>query len=146
MELLERIINALFVLHPLHSMIVHFPIALTAVGLLFVVLARWRREETLEQMAFYNIALVAVSTLLAGLTGLRDNIVRFSGAAPNVNVKIFLAISLFLLSSAITLFRYRQPDILWRPTTTVLYIAAYVFSFLLAAALGFLGGVIVYGF
>ena len=94
MEILERILNALFVLHPLHSMIVHFPIALTAVGLLFVVLARWRREEMLEQMAFYNIALVAISTLLAGLTGLRDNTVRFSGAAPNVNVKIFLAISL----------------------------------------------------
>jgi uncharacterized membrane protein len=100
----------------------------------------------LEQVAFYNIALAAVSTLVAGLTGLRDNIVRFGGAAPNVNVKVFLGISLLILTSATALIRLRRPDILWRPTTTVLYLAAFAFSFLLAVALGFLGGVILYGF
>jgi uncharacterized membrane protein len=146
MEFLERLFRAFFVLHPLHSMIVHFPIALTAVGSLFVVLARWRRDEMLEQFAFYNIALAAVSTLVAGLAGLRDNIVRFAGVAPNVNVKIFLGISLLILTSVTALVRHRQPDILWRPTTTVLYLAAFVASFLLAVVLGFLGGVIVYGF
>jgi uncharacterized membrane protein len=146
MESLERIFRAFFVLHPLHSMIVHFPIALTAVGFLFIVLARWRRDEMLEQVAFYNIALAAVSTLVAGLTGLRDNIVRFGGAAPNVNAKVFLGISLLILTSATALIRLRRPDILWRPTTTVLYLAAFAFSFLLAVALGFLGGVILYGF
>ena len=146
MDFLDRFFTALFELHPLHSMTVHFPIALTAAALLFIVLALWRRSEVLEQVAFFNLTLAAVSTIVAGITGIRDNLVRFDGGAENASVKVFLAVTLFVLTAVTVLSRWRKQEILWQPSTMVLYLSAFVGSFLLAAALGFLGGVILYGF
>lgn len=146
MEFLDRFITAIVEIHPLHSMTVHFPIALTGTAILFLVLALWRRNEVLEQAAFYLIALSAVSTMVAGLTGYRDYIVRFEGDAPLVSTKIFLAITLFILTVIVTASRWRNREILWKPATMVLYLAGFAGSFLLAATLGFLGGVILYGF
>ena len=145
MEFITRIVNAIVEIHPLHSMTVHFPIALTGAALLFLVLALWRRNEALERAAFYLITLSAISTIVAGVTGYRDNIVRFEGEAPLVSAKIFLAITLFVLTVGITVSRWRDQEILWRPSTMVIYVAAFAGSFLLAATLGFLGGVILYG-
>ncbi len=146
MEFLNRLIIALTEIHPTHSMVVHFPIALTGAALLFLLLALWRRNEIMERAAFYNITLGAISTIVAGVTGYRDNIVRFEGDAPLVNVKIFLAITLFVLTTVTAFSRWRSPEILWKPSTMVAYLAAFAGSFLLAVTLGFLGGVILYGF
>lgn len=146
MEFIGRFINALVELHPPHTMTVHFPIGLTGAALLFVLVALWRRSLVLEQVAFFNIALSAVSAVVAGLVGYRDHLVRFEGNAPLASAKIFLAISLFVLTTITAISRRRKPEILWDPSTMVLYVSAFVGSFALAAALGFLGGVILYGF
>jgi uncharacterized membrane protein len=146
MGFITRLVNAIVDVHPLHSMTVHFPIALTGTAFLFLVLALWRRNEVLEQAAFYLIALGGISTIIAGLTGYRDNIVRFEGEAPLVNAKVFLAVTLFVLTLGITVSRWRDREILWRPSTMVVYLLAFTGSFFLAATLGFLGGVILYGF
>src|SRR5512136_482272 len=140
-----RILNAVLNIHPWHSMVVHFPIGLTGAALLFIVLALWRRNESLEHAAFYAISLAAVSTVVAGLTGIRDNIVRFEGGAPLVSVKIFLAVTLLILTTVTAVTRWRQKEMLWKPATMVLYVLAFVGSFSLAVTLGFLGGVILYG-
>jgi uncharacterized membrane protein len=126
-------------------MTVHFPIALTGTSLLLLLLALLRRNEALERAAFYNITLSAISTIVAGLTGYRDHIVRFEGEAPLVNVKIYLAITLLVLTTVIALSRWRNPEILWKPSTVVMYVSGFFGSFLLAITLGFLGGVILYG-
>jgi uncharacterized membrane protein len=146
MGFFDRLITALTELHPLHSMTVHFPLALTGVALLFLVLALWRRNETFEQAAFLNMALAAASTVIAGISGYRDHLVRFEGDAPYANVKVFLAITLFVLTTVTAISRWRQTEIVWRPSTTVLYLSAFAGSFGLAAVLGFLGGAILYGF
>jgi len=145
MDLVARIINALINVHPLHSMTVHFPIGLTGTALLFLILALWRRNEVLEQAAFYLNALAVLSIIVAGMTGYRDYIVRFEGDAPLVNVKIFLAATLLVLTTVITLSRWRNREVLWRPSTMLIYLSAFGGSFLLAVTLGFLGGVILYG-
>src|SRR5512136_193095 len=126
-------------------MFVHFPIGLTGAAFLFIVLGRWRRNESLEHAAFFVITLAALSTIVAGVTGMRDNLVRFDGTAPFVPVKIFLAITLLLLTTALAVTRWRKREVLWSPRTTVLYLAGFAVSFLLAITLGFLGGVILYG-
>jgi uncharacterized membrane protein len=146
MDLVERVITALTELHPLHSMTVHFPLALSGVGLLFIMLAVWRRSDLLEQAAFLNITLVAISTVFAGLSGVRDNMIRYEGDAPYASTKIFLAISLFVLTTVTATSRWRKQEILWTPSTTVLYVSAFAGSFALALLLGFLGGAILYGF
>jgi uncharacterized membrane protein len=142
---LARIINAMINIHPWHSMVVHFPIGLTGAALLFIILAFWRRNESLEHAAFFSITLAAISTVVAGITGVRDNLVRFEGEAPLVSVKIFLAVTLLILTTVTAVSRWRQKEILWKPSTTVLYLAAFVGSFGLSVVLGFLGGVILYG-
>ena len=83
---------------------------------------------------------------MAGITGVRDNLVRFEGDEPLAGVKIFLAITLLLVTSVAAISRWRRPEILWTPTTMVLYLSAFTASFMLATVLGFIGGVILYGF
>jgi uncharacterized membrane protein len=146
METMDQLLTTLFDTHPWHVPTTHFPIALTGAAFLFLILALWRRSEVLERAAFYNMALAAVSTLLASATGIRDHLVRFEGETPYVNVKIFLAVSLLLLTLIITISRWRQAELLWKPTTMVLYLGGFAASFILAAVLGFFGGVILYGF
>jgi uncharacterized membrane protein len=146
MDFVNRLVMAMVDLHPWHSLIVHFPIALSTVGLLAILLALWRRSDLFENFAYFNIILVAISTAFAGLVGLRDHFVRFEGDTPYVSVKIFLGISLLLLASLTALARRRYPDLLWNGSTRLLYVAAYVGCFLLAAVLGFVGGSILYGF
>jgi len=142
---LARILNAVVNIHPWHSMVVHFPIGLTGAALLFIVLALWRKNESLEHAAFFTISLAAVSTVVAGLTGMRDNIVRFEGDAPLVSVKIFLAVTLLILTTVTALSRWRQKEVLWQPATMVLYLLSFAASFGLASTLAFIGGVILYG-
>ncbi len=145
MEFFNRLFVALTELHPTHPMIVHFPIGLTGAAFLFILLAYWRKNASLEQAAFANIALAAVSTIVAGITGYVDNINNYEGAAPNAGTKIFLAIVLFLLTTGISLFRYRRPDTFGK-SNRFLYIGSYGLSFAIAIVLAFLGGVILYGF
>lgn len=145
MDLITPLINAVVEVHPWHVPTVHFPIALTGVALFFLLLALGWRNEALERAAFYNMTLAAISTVVAGATGYRDYVVRFEGDAPYINLKIFLAITLFILTTGIVIARWRQPEMLWKPSTMVVYLAAFAASFLIAAVLGFVGGVILYG-
>mgnify|MGYP000917366279 CR=1 FL=1 len=146
MDLIHGIFNALFGLHPLHTMFVHFPIALTSSALLFIVLGLVVHSEHLERAAYYLSVLVVLGTAAASISGMSDNLSRYDGMAPNAHVKVFLAVSLFILSLVLVISRARNAKLLWRKNTVILYVAAYVGCFVLAAALGFFGGVIVYGF
>jgi uncharacterized membrane protein len=146
MDFINRLIHVLTQVHPLHPMIVHFPIALTGAGALFILVALWRRSRVLEQAAFANISLAAVSTIFAGLTGIRDNLLNYEGEAPNATFKVLLAILLLIITSAVALWRYRDPAIFEKSTARVIYTGSYLASFALAIVLAFLGGVILYGF
>lgn len=145
MEFINRLIHALTELHPTHPMVVHFPIALTGAAFLFILLAYWRNSPSLEQTAFANIVLASLGTIAAGITGVMDNAKNYLGDAPNAGTKITLAIILFLLTTGISIVRYRNPDLFHRGNR-FLYIASYGLSFAIALVLAFLGGVILYGF
>ena len=145
MDFINRFIHAITELHPIHPMIVHFPIALTGAAFLFILLAYWRKNPALEGAAFANIALATISTIAAGFTGMMDNINSYQGDASNASTKIMLATLLFLLTTTITIIRYRNPD-LFQKANRLVYIGAYGLSFLTALVLAFLGGVILYGF
>ena len=145
MELIQRIIRTLTELHPLHPMVVHFPIALTGAGALFILLALWKKNSALEQAAFANITLAAFGTVAAGVTGMMDNVSAYDGAAPNVMWKVTLALTLFIITAATSVVRWRNPN-LFESRAKGLYVAAYLVSFALAIILAFLGGIILYGF
>ena len=145
MEFINRFITAITQLHPTHPMIVHFPIALTGAAFLFILLAYWKKNASLEQAAFANIVLAAISTVVAGITGVIDNANNYEGEAPNAGVKIILATLLFILTTGISIIRYRNPD-LFQKSNRMLYTGSYGLSFAIAFTLAFLGGVILYGF
>lgn len=145
MEFFSRLITALTEVHPTHPMIVHFPIALSGAAFLFILIAYWRKTPALEQAAFANIVLVAISTIAAGATGYMDNVNTYDGGAPNAGAKIVLATVLFLLSSGISYYRYRNPQA-FQKSNRLLYIGSYGLCFAIAIVLAFLGGVILYGF
>ncbi|HVF25515.1 MAG TPA: DUF2231 domain-containing protein [Anaerolineales bacterium] len=145
MEFLNRLIHALIELHPTHPMFVHFPIALTGAAFFFILLAYWRNNAALEQTAFANIVLAAASTVVAGITGYLDNLKNYVGEAPNANTKIILAIALFILSTGLSIARFRNPQ-MFQNANPLLYMASYGLSFAIALVLAFLGGVILYGF
>jgi len=146
MAFIKELIHALTVLHPLHTLVVHFPIALTGAALFFILLALWKKKPVLEQVAFADLALASVSVIAAGITGLRDNINLYHGTAPNVTAKIILAVILFFISAAVSIWRWKKPGIFSDSYTRWIYCGSYLVCFMLAAVLGFLGGVIVYGF
>jgi len=146
MNLIKGIIHALTQVHPPHTMVVHFPIALTGAALFFILLALWKRSKILEQVAFADIALAAVSTIVAAILGIRDNLVFYNGIAPNHIAKIILAITLFIITTVTAIARWRNKDLFYTKSTKALYVAAYFVSFAIAAVLGFLGGIIVFGF
>ena len=145
MEFINRVIHALTELHPTHPMFVHFPIALSGAAFLLVLLAAWRNNSSLEQAAFANIVLTFFGTIVAGFTGVMDNVQNYEGAAPNAGVKITLAIILFLLTGGISLVSFRNPN-LFQQGNRFLYVASYGVSFAIALLLAFLGAVILYGF
>jgi uncharacterized membrane protein len=145
MDFINRILNTL-TQHPVHPMIVHFPIGLTGAALFFILLALlWRRARILEQVAFANLSLAAVSTVVAAITGIYDNATRWDGRAENYQYKIILGVLLFLVTATTSIIRWRKPDLFEQKYIKYLYAGAYAVSFALAAVLGFLGGIIVFG-
>jgi uncharacterized membrane protein len=144
MDFLNRIIHAITTVHPIHPMVVHFPIALTGAALFFILIALWKNNGFFEQAAFANIALATVSTIAAGITGMYDNQVNYLGEAPNAGLKMVLATALFLVTTVTAIARWKNPDLFKK--SKPLYVAAYFVSFALAVVLAFLGGIILYGF
>ena len=145
MEFINRLIHTLTEVHPLHPMLVHFPIALTGAGALFILIAAWRKNDSLEQAAFANIVLAFLGALAAVFTGISSNIQNYDGEAPNAPVKITLATILIIITGITIFARWRNPG-LFESRARYLYIAAYFVSFAIVLVLAFLGGVILYGF
>ena len=111
MVLIQQIIHALLVVQPPHPLFVHFPIALISVALFFLLLALWRKNGLLEKIAFADLCVAAVSILVAGFFGIRDNAVIFKGIAPNHVAKIVNASLMFVITSATVLLRWKNPDL-----------------------------------
>ena len=145
MDFIERMIHALTETHPIHPMLVHFPIGLTGAAAFFILLALWRKSKTLEQAAFANIVLATFGTIAAGLTGMMDNVNTYDGVAPNAKSKMILAFVLLVITAATSIARWRNPN-LFESRAKPIYATAYFISFALALVLAFLGGVILYGF
>jgi uncharacterized membrane protein len=145
MDWLQKIIHAITQVHPPHTLVIHFPIALTGAALFFILLALWKKSKILEQVAFANNSLAAASTIVAAIIGIRDNIVFYHGLAPNHIAKIILASTLFIITTGTAVARWKNKELLYEKTSKVPYVAAYFVSFAIASVLGFLGGIILFG-
>jgi uncharacterized membrane protein len=64
-----HIVTFLSAKHAQHVVLIHFPIALFIVGVLFDVLAHWRKDAVLAAAAYYNLLVAAISTIPVVITG-----------------------------------------------------------------------------
>ena len=56
--------------HAQHVVLIHFPIALFTVGVLFDFLAQWTKRHVLSAAAYYNFLVAAIATIPVIITGL----------------------------------------------------------------------------
>jgi uncharacterized membrane protein len=61
---------ALLAKHAQHVVLIHFPIALFFAAVAFDYLAQWRKQQTLAAAAYFNLLLVAISTVPVVASGL----------------------------------------------------------------------------
>jgi uncharacterized membrane protein len=61
---------AILAKHAQHVVLIHFPLALFVIGVLFDCIAQWTRKPALASAAYYNFLVAAVSSPFAVATGL----------------------------------------------------------------------------
>ena len=62
--------TVLFAKHAQHVVLIHFPIALFTVGVLFDFLAQWKKQRLLTAAAYYNLFVAALATIPVMITGI----------------------------------------------------------------------------
>jgi uncharacterized membrane protein len=62
--------TVLFAKHAQHVVLIHFPIALFIIGVLFDFLAQWKRQRLLAAAAYYNLLVAAIATIPVVATGI----------------------------------------------------------------------------
>ena len=56
--------------HAQHVVLIHFPIALFIIGVLFDFLGQWKKERLLAAAAYYNLLVAAIATIPVVVTGI----------------------------------------------------------------------------
>jgi uncharacterized membrane protein len=56
--------------HAQHVVLIHFPIALFMIGVVFDFLAQWRKQLLLAAAAYYNLLVAAIATIPVVVTGI----------------------------------------------------------------------------
>jgi len=62
--------TVLFAKHAQHVVLIHFPIALFIIGVLFDFLAQWKKQRVLAAAAYYNLLVAAIATIPVVITGI----------------------------------------------------------------------------
>ena len=62
--------TVLFAKHAQQVLIIHFPIGLFIIGVLFDFLAQWKKQPLLAAAAYYNLLVAAIVTIPVVITGI----------------------------------------------------------------------------
>jgi uncharacterized membrane protein len=62
--------TVVFAKHAQHVVLIHFPIALFIIGVLFDFLAQWKKQLVLAAAAYYNLLVAAIATIPVLATGI----------------------------------------------------------------------------
>jgi len=62
--------SIIFAKHAQHVVLVHFPIALCLVAVMFDFIAQWNKSRVLAEAAYYNLLVAAIATIPVIATGL----------------------------------------------------------------------------
>ena len=133
--------SALLARHAQHVVIIHFPIALFMISVLFDIIAYWKKSDALTQASYYNLLAAALSTLPAVATGLLAWQWQLEGKALRGNLRLHVLFAL-LATAMIWLvwwsrFRSRRQP---RPGRPLFQFVLEFAAVILVAFTGHLGG------
>lgn len=130
---------------PIHPRFVHFPIALSLAGVLFLVLGLLRRQERFTGYGQWSLMLGWLGIIAAVITGLIDQTRAPQEAAVTavINQHITAGIAL-LIASGLALYWPLRNKKLWTTSARWGYLALLGAIVLLVLVEGWLGGKLVY--
>jgi uncharacterized membrane protein len=130
---------------PIHPMVVHFPIALYLLGVLFTLGYLWRRVSDYERFAQWSFLLAWISVAVNALIGLVDLGVLAPGdpRRGTINNHITAGVALLILNGLVVYYRVRWADVLisarrWQ------YLGLMAAGVVALVITGWLGGELVY--
>jgi len=131
--------------HP-HSIVVHFPIALSTVVPLFSILYLLTGSPQFEAASYYILLLAALSAPIGGLSGVFSWTVSYGARrSKNFRRKISLSIALTLLSITLSVWRTLAPEVLLsKNSLSYAFFILQLFLAVVAGALGHIGGMIIF--
>ena len=86
--------SALLAKHAQHVVLIHFPIALFMVGVLFDSIAQWKKQTTLSTAAYYNLLVAALSTIPVLASGILAWRFQLEGARLKGNLLLHLILGI----------------------------------------------------
>ena len=124
--------------HPIHAPATHIPMGMAIGGFLFA-LASLKRQDML-QSAYYCMIIALVSAPVVSLFGIMDWQHRYMGSWTNLIIAKMILAAVFIILLAATVYLHRRGNVSGK-----IMIAMYVLCMLVATALGYIGGEIVFG-
>lgn len=133
---------ALLAGHAQHPVIIHFPIALFIAGVVFEVIAAWRKQPVFASVAYYNLIGAALTVPLAVATGLGAWRWQLEGATLKGNLRLHMicAVTSALLIFFLTWMRSRLRNKGISPG--IVYFAVMLLALIVITLTGHLGGIL----
>ena len=134
-------------MHPIHPMVVHFPIALLITSVVFDFLATRWRHKSFQDAGFYTLIAGLLGAAVAVLTGaMAEEVVEDKGIPESVlEIHEALGYAAFLFFIGLLALRLLMRWKLIREIPA-LYLAMGVAGIMILSAAGYFGGSLVYDF
>jgi uncharacterized membrane protein len=132
-------------LAPFHPRVVHFPIALSLVGVLFIALGAWRKQEQWARYGQLSLLLGWLGVMVAVVTGLIDqaNAPQEAEVVAVLNQHITAGIAL-VIAVGLALYWPVRNKRLWQTPARWGFLGLLLVIALLVLLEGWLGGKLVY--
>ncbi|MBX3095792.1 MAG: DUF2231 domain-containing protein [Fimbriimonadaceae bacterium] len=126
--------------HAFHPAFVHFPIALFMVGVVVDVIGRFKRNEIMREVGWWNMVIGTIAGLLAIISGLvARTFIGYDWGEPTFFLHFVLAVaSMLLMLVSVGLRKSAHKD-------SLVYVLTAVVGAILVGAAGHFGSVLVYG-
>ena len=131
--------------HPLHPIVVHFPIALLFTAVFFEIFGFWARRESYRQFGLWLLILGFISGIVASAAGFWGEEAVVAAGVPEkaVDQHETLAVVTLVVFALLLFVRWRVGD-RWSVRNRTAYFILAVVGVLLLGTTGYFGGDLVY--
>jgi uncharacterized membrane protein len=131
--------------HPVHPIVVHFPIALLFTAVFFEIFGFWAQRESYRQFGLWLLILGLISGIIASAAGFWGEEAVVAAGVPEkaVDRHESLAVITLVVFALLLFFRWRVGD-RWSVRNRTVYVILAVLGVLLLGTTGYFGGDLVY--